>query len=103
MIISNKILFAQANDEEGLREILLGYGMDISGEIEDHLIVKEGDEILAGGKIIEYQVNHFYLEILVANQENCGQGLGGYLLREVIKDPGKYCKTLLIQGSLSTY
>lgn len=43
-----QILFAVQNDEEELREILWAYEMDISGEIEDHLIIKEDGKVLAG-------------------------------------------------------
>ncbi|MEL7565524.1 MAG: N-acetyltransferase [Dehalobacterium sp.] len=99
MIAGTRIQFAEAKDEERLREILLDCGMDISGRIEDHLIIKEGDEIFAGGKVIEYQSNHFYLEILVVKGEKNGRGFGGYFLKTLVKDPGQFCKKLLSQSN----
>lgn len=93
--MSVEVLFAEPNDEEKLREILWEYGMDISGRIEDHLIVKEKDQVLAGGKIIEFEPNHFFLEVLGVKRENREQGLGGGLLAEIVRDPWKYCRNPL--------
>jgi len=90
--MSKKILFAQQEDENELREILLGYGMDISGDIEEHLVLKEDEKVLAGGKLSELQERHFYLELIGVKQGCQGQGLGGILLDEMIKNPWKSCK-----------
>lgn len=87
-----KILFAKQNDEEELREILWEHGMDISGEIENHLVVKDNNQVLAGGKIVESEINHFYLELFGVKQDKRDQGLGGFLLSAIVQAPRKYCK-----------
>lgn len=87
------IVFADQYDEEKLREILWEYDMDISGDIEDHVVIKDNDQVMAGAKIGNYD-NHFYLEVFGVNNDNRGQGIGGILLSEIIKHPWKYCKDL---------
>ncbi|MCM1565498.1 MAG: GNAT family N-acetyltransferase [Dehalobacter sp.] len=90
-----RMIFAEQSDEENLREILWEYGMDISGEIDEHVIVKENDQVLAGGKIDEYEDYKFYLEVLGVKSENRNYGLGGFLLSEMIKAPWLCCKNPL--------
>ncbi|UWG98200.1 GNAT family N-acetyltransferase [Dehalobacter sp. DCM] len=84
------IVFANQGDEEALREILLEYDMDISGDIEDHIVIKDKTEIMGGAKIGIYD-HRFYLEVFGVKSDSRGQGLGGILLSELIKHPWKYC------------
>lgn len=90
--MSVTILFAGQQDEEGLREILWENGMDLCGDINEHFIYKVNNKVLAGGKIIEYEPNNFYLVVLGVQQGNCGQGIGGHLLTKIVMEPAKYCK-----------
>lgn len=92
-----RVLFAVKNDEEELREILLEYGMDISGEIEDHLIVKKDNDVLAGGKIIEFEEKHFFLEVIGVKDGYRDQGYGGILLSEIVRNPWMSSKHLLTE------
>lgn len=89
-----KILFAERNDEEELREILWEYGMDISGEIEDHLVIKKDHKVLAGGKVIEFEEKHFFLEVIGVKQDNRAEGFGGILLGEISKNPWLCAKSM---------
>jgi len=87
-----KILFAEEHDENELSEILLEYGMTIPGEIEEQLIVKENERVVAGAKIVEYEEKHFFLEVLGVKQDNLCQGIGRLLMTEIVQNPWKCCK-----------
>jgi ABC-type branched-subunit amino acid transport system ATPase component len=50
MVTEMEILFAQPKDEEELRAILIEHHMDIAGNVEEHVILKQDGVILAGGK-----------------------------------------------------
>jgi len=91
-IMSGKVIFAEKNNENELRKILLNYGMDISGGIEEHLVVIEGQEILGGLKLVEFSERNFFLEVIGVKSENIGQGIGGNLLGGIVKNPWKCCK-----------
>lgn len=91
--MEHRIVFADQYDEDGLREILWEYDMDISGDIGDHVVIKDNDQIMAGAKIGIYD-HEFYLEVFGVKSESRGQGLGGILLLEIIRHPWKYCKDL---------
>jgi N-acetylglutamate synthase-like GNAT family acetyltransferase len=101
MTNTTRIEFAQKSDEEDLREILWGYGMDIAGQIEGHLVVKEGDSVVAGGKIIEYAEQCFFLEVIGVHQEMKNRGLGGLLLEKILLSPWKCCKETKMKSSVS--
>lgn len=90
--MSAVVLFAEEQDENELSEILLEYGMDIPGEIEEQLIVKENERVVAGAKIIEVEANNFYLEVLGVKQDNLYQGIGRLLMTEIVQNPWKCCK-----------
>lgn len=90
-----KILFAEEQDEYELDEILLEYGMGIPGEIDEQLIVKENERVVAGAKIIEYEDRHYFLEVLGVKQDNLRQGIGRFLMTEIVQNPWKCCKNPL--------
>ena len=89
------LLFAEKQDEEELRGILWEYGMDIAGEIEHHLIIKENDQVIAGAKIIEVEPGNFHLEVIGVRPDKKGMGYGSILLGEIVRNPWKCSKVLL--------
>lgn len=90
-----EILFAEVQDENELSEILLEYGMGMPGEIEEQLIVKENERVVAGAKIVEYEDKHFFLEVLGVKQDKLCQGIGRLLMKEIVQNPWKCCKNPL--------
>lgn len=84
--------FAEHKDEDALREILWEYGMDTSGVVEDYVVLKEKDQVLAGGKIVEDREKGFFLEVFGVKKEHQQQGLGGELLGKIVSHPWKFCK-----------
>ncbi|NLL52013.1 MAG: GNAT family N-acetyltransferase [Peptococcaceae bacterium] len=93
-----QILFARPEDEEELREIFWTHGMDISGDITEHLLVKNGAEVLAGGKLSELAQKKFYLEVIGVKEGYNGCGYGGMLLAKMVRNPWACCKEPLSEG-----
>jgi N-acetylglutamate synthase-like GNAT family acetyltransferase len=86
-----KIQFATCRDKKKLREICLAAGMDLAGETEEHLVIKQ-DSILIGGAMLT-QSDHdvFHLQ-LIAVDANCrGNGAGSRLLQEILGNPWNCC------------
>ncbi|MFA5536821.1 MAG: N-acetyltransferase [Bacillota bacterium] len=98
--MDSKIMFAVQKDKKELREIFQYYGMDLSGEIQGHVVIKENGRILAGLKIIEFQPGCFYLVVLCVREGDRSCGLGGFFLERIIENPRKYCSNLF-PGSTS--
>lgn len=87
-----KIFFAEEQDEHELDEILLEYDMGIPGEIEEQLVVKEKERVVAGAKVIEFEDRHYFLEVLGVKRDNLRQGIGRLLMTEIVQSPWKCCK-----------
>ncbi|NLM20774.1 MAG: GNAT family N-acetyltransferase [Peptococcaceae bacterium] len=87
-----QMLFALPEDEEELREIFWTHGMDISGDITEHLVIKNGTEVLAGGKLSELAEKRFYLEVIGVKKGCNGSGYGGMLLAKMVTNPWECCK-----------
>ena len=87
-----KIVFANQNDEEELKEILWEYQMDLCGNIEEHLVIKDQDEVVAGSKIIEHEDSRFFIILLGVKKVYQNLGLGSLLLSKIIANPWSYCK-----------
>lgn len=92
-----RILFAEPQDEFELSEILMEYGMGFPGEIEDQVIVKENERVVAGAKVVEYEKRRFFLEVLGVKQDSLRQGIGRLLMTEIVRNPWECCKNLLSQ------
>jgi N-acetylglutamate synthase-like GNAT family acetyltransferase len=96
----NKIIrFAEKNDEKSLQEIMWEYGMDVPGDIEDQLIIEEDKQVIAGGRLMQYDETNFYLEVLGVKQGVRGQGNGELLLKEILRNPWAASKSLAIPNS----
>lgn len=103
VIVLVEVVFAQINDEKDLIDIMMDYGMGIPGEIEEQLIVKKDREIIAGGKVIQYDDKSFFLEVLAVKEEFKGKGYGRILLKKFLTSPWNCCKyplTLSESGNL---
>jgi N-acetylglutamate synthase-like GNAT family acetyltransferase len=92
MTMDRKTQFAEEKDEIQLREIMLDYGMDIPGDIEEQIIIKEGLEVLAGGKVVEYADSYFFVEVIGVKEEARDRGYGGILLKQITQNPWNCCK-----------
>lgn len=90
-----EIGFAERKDEEQLRCLLAEYGMDIPGPIEEQLVVKAGEEVLAGAKVMQVNGCRFFLEVIGVKKDYMGKGIGQLLLGAILKDPWRCCRRAL--------
>lgn len=86
------IAFGEPADERELRGILLDTGMDLAGDIEEHIVLKRGPEILAGGRLYQADEDLFHLLVFAVAEEERGRGTGQRLLRELSARPWAYCR-----------
>jgi len=86
-----EIRFACKSEEEELRDIMLSFSMDLAGDIEEHVILKEGETICAGAKLSLLDRNAFHLEVLGVRDDRRGTGAGRLLLSKLLQDPWNYC------------
>jgi len=85
------IRLAYQSEERELRDIFLFYDMDLAGDIEDHMVVKKGEKILAGGMLSLRDRCLFHLEVLAVSNDQRGTGAGRLLLSNLLQSPWLYC------------
>ena len=95
--MDTSIGFANQSDENELRDILLHYSMDLAGDIEDHVIIKQDDKIAAGGKVSLIDRDLFHLEVLGVHNDQRRTGAGGLLLAEILRHPWQYCHSSALE------
>lgn len=86
------ITFAEPADEEKLRDILLDTDMGLAGEIEDHVVLRRGSDILAGGALYQAEEDLFHLLVFAVAKKERGRGMGQRLLREISARPWDFCR-----------
>jgi len=90
--MDNGIIFAESGDAETLAELFLDNGMYLAGEVEDHILIKDKDEIVAAAFVVAVDDNHFHLAVFAVNESKRNTKIGSRLLREILKEPQKYCR-----------
>ena len=95
--MDTSIGFANQSEENELQEVFLYYGMDLAGDIEDHVIMKQNDKIAAGGKVSLIDRNLFHLEVLGVPSNQRRTGAGGLLLAEILRQPWQYCHSSALE------
>lgn len=91
-MLARTISFAGPADEEMLRSIMTATGMELAGEIEEHVVLREGAEILAGGRLYQADEDLFHLLVFAVAERERGRGTGRKLLRELCQRPWEYCR-----------
>ncbi|HWQ77042.1 MAG TPA: GNAT family N-acetyltransferase [Syntrophomonas sp.] len=84
------IRYARPEDEEQLRDLLVSHGMDLAGAIHDHVVVQQGDQIIAGGMISPVDDALYHLEVLAVGDKWRRTGAGRMLLSALIDAPWQY-------------
>ena len=115
--VDYQIMFANSDAEEELRGIFLDSEMDIAGDIQDHVLIRKGDEIIGGGMPVGAYGARKELMSHIAPEGNVYQAgtlsgnpvamsAGIAQLRECLK-PGFYeslaQKTSVFTSQLNTY
>lgn len=94
MKVKPEPVFAQATDTEQLQSIFQDYGMDLSGPIQDHVIIKDGETIIGGAKLTQLERDYFFLEVFGVNRNYRQQGYGSLILSQITANPWQYCREL---------
>jgi N-acetylglutamate synthase-like GNAT family acetyltransferase len=89
-----ELVFAGEADTEQLRDIFTDYGMDLSGPIHYHVVVRDGTTVIGGAKLVQLEPDYFFLEVIGIRQDYWHQGYGSYILTHLTADPWKYCRQL---------
>lgn len=95
------IAFAKKIEEEEVRTLLLEQGLDISGDIEDHVLIKSQGQICAAGKLNQTGEDKFHLEVFGVNKDLMHTGVGRELLKALTGQPWKFCRSN--QDALGSY
>ncbi len=89
----NEITFATSEDEEELQDLFTTYGMGLAGDIEEHVLVKADNKVLAGAMLSQIDSNFFHLLVFAVREDERNSGSGSQLLQELLREPEKYCRT----------
>lgn len=87
-----EIVFATGEDEAELQALFTGYGMGLAGDIEEHVLIKADNKVLAGAMLAQLDTNFFHLLVFAVNEAGRNTGIGSQLLQEMIKNPEQYCQ-----------
>ncbi|WP_019850032.1 GNAT family N-acetyltransferase [Desulfitobacterium sp. PCE1] len=98
------VTFGENQDENKVFEILTEYEMGVPGEIDEVMVVKGEQGILGGAKISEFAEGRFFLEVIGVRSDVRSQGVGGFLLSHILKNPWECSKyPLSEQKNLKEY
>lgn len=89
----NDIAFATSEEEDELQDLFAGYGMGLAGDIEEHVLVKVDDKVVAGAMLTQIDTNFFHLLVFAVRAEGRNRGIGSQLLQELLREPEMYCHT----------
>lgn len=89
----DEIRFAVGDEEEQLEALFLEYEMGLAGDIEEHVLLKRGEQILAGAMLTWVDDDKFHLPLFAVAKDGRGQGQGRRLLQQLLKAPQKYCRS----------
>jgi N-acetylglutamate synthase-like GNAT family acetyltransferase len=99
MNIKPNIEFATELDIEETQELLTDIGLGLSGDIEDHVVIREDGMVGAAGKLQQTDINRFHLEVLGVRDDHHGDGLGTLFLSTLTSAPWNYCQPLAMPVS----
>lgn len=96
--MAENIAFAGPADEEELKGLLTGTGMDLAGDVTEHVVLRQGDRILAGARLFQVDDELFHLMVFAVAAAERGRGTGRAFLRELGACPWAYCREALPVG-----
>lgn len=85
------IEFAGPADEARLKEIFTAADMDLAGEAEEHVVVRRGGAVVAGGRLYQAEEDLFHLLVFAVAAAERGRGTGRRLLAALAAHPWEYC------------
>ena len=99
MSMKQSIEFASKQDIEEVQALLEDLGLGLSGNIEDHVVLRTEGVVCAAGKLHQTDINHFHLEVLGVGNDHHGNGLGTTLLSVLTSTPWNYCHHVVVPAS----
>ncbi len=90
--MGHDILFASQTDEEEVRALLLDNSLDLSGEIENHVLLRIRGQVCAAAKLALTKDDHYHLEVIGVKHDLHRAGWGSLLLNALTATPWKYCR-----------
>ncbi|HZK43292.1 MAG TPA: GNAT family N-acetyltransferase [Syntrophomonadaceae bacterium] len=85
-----EVCFAGKKDLDTLQDILWENEMGLAGDIEEHVVLKKNEKIVAGAKIAYLGDDFFHLEVIGVKNELQGKGYGKILIEKIIHNPWYY-------------
>jgi N-acetylglutamate synthase-like GNAT family acetyltransferase len=96
------IRFATRRDQKKLQEICVAAGMDLAGEVEEHVVIKQDSVLIGGAMLAQTDNDAFHLLLIAVDETYRGNGSGGRLLQALLGDPWSCCRDAL-DGSGKSY
>ncbi|MDF2874296.1 MAG: hypothetical protein K0R22_979 [Sporomusa sp.] len=90
--MNTEIVFATGKDEEELQELFTECGMGLAGDIDEHMLIKQDNKIMAGAMMSQVDDSRFHLLVFAVSADARNQGTGRQLLQELLHRPGHYCR-----------
>jgi len=90
--LSYVIRFADDTVEDELRGIFLDSDMDIAGDIQEHVLITNEDEIIGGGMITQTGASVFHLVVFAVKENQRKHGIGRLLIKEMLEHAWQYCQ-----------
>jgi N-acetylglutamate synthase-like GNAT family acetyltransferase len=86
------VTFAGPDDGAELYDILADTDMGLAGEPEEHVVLRQGGAILAGGRLYQADEDLFHLMVFAVAASDRGRGTGRRFLRKLAARPWLYCR-----------
>jgi N-acetylglutamate synthase-like GNAT family acetyltransferase len=90
------IEFASQQDMDEVQTLLEDVGLGLSGDIEDHAVLRAEGVVCAAGKLHQTKINSFHLEVIGVRNEYHGDGLGTLFLSLLTSAPWDYCHPMVL-------
>ena len=86
-----QVRLATNDDEKDLQAILQASDMDLVSDIEDHVVIVDGEGVCGGGLIFQMDVNYFHLLTIAVRQHERSRGIGSTLMKQIVEKPWTCC------------
>ncbi len=86
------VTFAKPADEGELYDILADTDMGLAGDIGEHIVLREGAAIRAGGRLYQADEALFHLMVFAVAGDERGRGTGRRFLRALTAGPWLHCR-----------
>ena len=86
------IEFATSQAEDELQELFTAYGMSMAGDVDEHIVVKQDNKIVAGAMVAQLDNSLYHILLFAVRMDVRSQGVGSRLMQAMLRNPGRYCQ-----------